>query len=205
MTKSARSGLTRFVRAVEALWSAHAQRPIVLSPREFALVSDWHQRGIPLDLIRELIAARAENPRRRTTGARSLRQIAGAVEESWSAIVDGQSAKPVLRPGHGPRRESPDDPESWQRRLAGRPGADAMSSWLRELGARALAGEAREVIAQELEDRLPEFAPAELRERAERDVDRDLAPFRERMPPARFAQTRRRAVGARLRSLTGLG
>ncbi len=205
MTEARSPGLTRYVRAVEALWSAHAQRPVVLSPREFALVSDWHQRGVPLDLIRESIAAREDHRRRKKAVARSLRQVAGSVEESWSAILDGRSAQPVQPASPAGSREIQADPESWRQRLSNCQGTDAMAGWLRGLGNRALAGEARELIAQEIEDGLPDLAPAELRERAEREVDRDLAPYRDRMPAAGFVSTRRRAIGARLRLLMGLG
>ncbi len=40
--------LTAYADAVERRLSAHRGREHVLSPRDFALVRDWHRAGIPL-------------------------------------------------------------------------------------------------------------------------------------------------------------
>ena len=49
-----------YARAVERSWSELCGRPVIFSPRDWALLDDWRQRGIPLQIVQEAIEAAAE-------------------------------------------------------------------------------------------------------------------------------------------------
>lgn len=110
MTAVARSPrrmtLGSYARAIERAWSAVRGKPSLLSPKEFALVADWHARGIPFGLVIEAIVEVSRARRGRAgRAARTLRYFAPAVEEAWSAVRQGR----VATSRHLPQ---PDPPET---------------------------------------------------------------------------------------------
>lgn len=145
----------RYARALERALAAASGRAVVLSPRDFALLTDWLARGVPLALVLEQVEHRKAKGR----DVKSLASIAGAVEQAWSAVVDG-------RMGGTPAAGTPAP-------AATRPAVDDATL-------------------------LERASPRQI-EDAERAADALLAPWRGRMTPEAYAQTRRRAILDRLR------
>ena len=91
-----------YARAVERMWSSLLERPAVLSPRDWALVRDWHVRGVPLQVIREAIDELAEACQKgRRRRPRGLAYVAAAVEEGCAAIREGRVANAREMPDSG--------------------------------------------------------------------------------------------------------
>jgi hypothetical protein len=76
----------RYARALERALAQASGRAVVMSPRDFALLSGWLARGVPLALVVEQI----EHRKAKGKDVRSLASIASAVEHQWSAVVDGR-------------------------------------------------------------------------------------------------------------------
>ena len=97
---------TRYARAIERCWSGLREAPVVLSPRDWALICDWFDRDIPLDIVRECLedaAARARSADR----PRSLSAIASCVEDGWITVRAGRISS-------APAGTSPRAPTGWQ-------------------------------------------------------------------------------------------
>ncbi len=47
MSSAREPGTAGYARAIERLWSELLERPIVLSPRDWNLIGQWYDRGIP--------------------------------------------------------------------------------------------------------------------------------------------------------------
>ena len=95
-----------YARAVEEALARARGRPVLLSPRDWARVADWCERGVPLSLLLEALEEAARRARRRGSELRGLALIAPAVEESWRAVAEGRRAPEVSR---APRQEAPPD------------------------------------------------------------------------------------------------
>ena len=100
--------VARYARAVERALARSSGRAVVMSPRDFSLLTGWLARGVPLALVLEQIELR------RSTGrdVRSLAPIAAAVERAWGAVVDGRSETtrgPEPRAPEAAVPESPDE------------------------------------------------------------------------------------------------
>lgn len=98
----------RYARALERALAEASGRAVVMSPRDFALLSGWLARGVPLALVLEQV----EHRKSKGKDVRSLASIAGAVENAWSAVVDGRvGATAVREPAPAPASpgEPPDD------------------------------------------------------------------------------------------------
>lgn len=202
MTRGPRStSLASYARAVEGLWSDCLKRPVLLSALDWNLITDWHARRVPLQVVREALEALAA--RRRATPPRGLGAIAEAVEESWAAITDGRVAA-VPEPAGAPPR-LPDPAQAWRACLAGPAADNEVGTLLRELLARHAAGASAADVDAALDTRLWDAAPEALRRNVERQVDDALAVFRGRMPAAAWQETRKRALTDRLRRHLGLG
>lgn len=92
----------RYARALERALLDASGRAVVLSPRDFALLTGWLERGVPLALILEQI----EHRKSKGKDVRSLASIAGAVEQAWSAVVDGRMGAAPATPAPS-RSEAP--------------------------------------------------------------------------------------------------
>ncbi len=187
------ASIVRYARAVERRWSDLVQRPVVLSRRDWSRISRWHSWGVPLDLIEEALRAAVRPERGREP--RGLTELAPAVEESWTVILQGRIARHPVELG-----SNPVDPRAaWSSRIREEPPDSALARTLTELLARLDRGDDPHVLEQELDRRLPEIAPAELVDRVLASLERELAEYRSRMPTERLQATRRRACEKRLR------
>lgn len=197
MSQGKRSRSAAYVRAVEKAWEDLRGRAVVLSPRDWALASDWAARGVPLACVLE--ALREAKRRRRTPT--SLTRLAPVVEEAWRVVREGRAERPLER---REPQATVDPLDPW--RAASR--AAAPGSALRDLLDRAIAlAEAGSDLADAdrfVDERLADAVPTAMADEARSEADRALAPFRARMSPDVLEATRRRSVSDRLRARIGL-
>jgi len=188
-----------YAREIERRLSRILDRPVVLSPKDWALISDWHARQIPLTLILESLRYAAEQPSRR--GApRTLSYVAPAVEEAWRVVLDGRR-----RPLEPTTRPATDDPlGAWRLRREAEIGSSSLGRLLDALLTAHDAGEPAEALDSRLDERLPTSVPEDLLRVTCDQVDAELAPFVERMDAATLDRTRRSAIVDRLRRALGL-
>lgn len=189
-----------YVRRIESFWSQLVEAPVVVSVREFALIAEWHARGIPLELILETIeeAVRRRREKKRPP-PRSLAYLRQVVEEAWSVVREGRLEPGGARVAPGAASAAHAARARWQAsRDAAATGAP-LRRLLDDLLARLAAGAAAAEIDDELDARLVEAVGVERCRPVQRVVDERLAPFRQRMSGKVFEATRRRAVVERLR------
>jgi len=184
-----------YAREIERVWSDLQGRPVVLSPKDWTLITEWHARGVPLSLIHDAVAAVRENSREPPRG---LAYLAPAVEEAFSLVLDGRRR---AAPAAAPPREPPI--ASWRR--FEREAEDSPAARLvRELLAALDAGEDPVALDGRLDRELPGVVGAAVRDEITSVVEAELAPFAERMAPAVLDETVRSAVVFRLRRRLGL-
>jgi hypothetical protein len=168
----------RYARAIEARLAERLERPLVLSPRDWSRISDWHGRGIPLALVLESIDAAFE-PKRRARRARppGLAYIAALVDESWRVVVDGRRV-PAERsaPSVG---ASPLD--AWRKRLLELPRGSALSPLLERLIRGAERGRPLAEVDAELDRELGNAIPSELALQAVRAAEIHVERLRGRL------------------------
>jgi hypothetical protein len=194
--------LARYARAIERRWGDFLGRPAVLSPSDWRRVSDWHDRGIPLQLIVECIEA-AEERRREGRGARrarSLAYLASAVEESWSVLREGRIVP--VEDGRAPTLREP--LECWRRRLEREPRGSELGQLLQRLLAELSAGAEEQQIDRQLDRALDAVVPAELRQAAEEEARSWLDAHRSRLSPDELERAVQRAARIGLRRRLGL-
>ena len=213
MTRASTS-LAAYARAVEKLWTEFMDRPVILSPRDWSVIGDWHERGVPLQVIREAIDALAQ--RRRKTPPRGLWVLSASVNESFSAIAAGHLEEPpaqevldgprvITRPTSETEPADAGGVAAWRRCLAQVAGdADPMGRLLIGLLAKHEAGVDSVQLDRALDEALADAVSPALLDEVTREVEAGLLDFRVRMPAAAFATTARRAVLDRLRSRLGL-
>jgi hypothetical protein len=179
----------RYARAIEARLAERLEQPLVLSPRDWSRISDWHERGIPLALVLESIDAAFE-PKRRTRRSRppGLAYVAALVDESWRVVVDGRRA-PAERPAPPVRAEPL---AVWRRRLRESPRGSELSRMLERLIGAVEQGTPPAEVDAELDRALGDAAPPELARAATRAAERDVARLSGRLS----AETIERARGA---------
>jgi len=202
MTAGAR-GPEVYARELERALSRVRQRPVVLSPRDWQLVLDWHARQIPLAVIQEALDEAAARARKRgSSGPRSLAYLARTVDEAWDVIrggrLDSLDGTPPVSPSMADVREA------WNHLRESSATDSPLAAWIGELLRRLDEGEAPEEVERDLEGTIVDHAPPELAERIRGEVATELAPFRGRIPPADMEATSRRAVVTRLRRFLGL-
>lgn len=202
-TGSGRISVATYARRIERAWGEALGQAVVLSPRDWSLVTEWHARGVPLPIVEEAIAAALERAARKGRAPRSgLGQLAPAVREAWDAVLDGRVAGPEPAAGDAACGVAPGD--VWRGRIAQSGTPRALARTLAELLERLAAGADPAAIDAELDRRLPASVAPELLERVERAIERDLAPHRGRIEAASLAATRERARTRRLREELGL-
>ena len=174
-------------------------RPVVLSPRDWSLVVEWHAREIPLAVTLEVLEESAARSRTRGSGSgpRSLAYIAPAVKETWELIVAGRADCVGASPRPVPTVSSVR--RAWERAQTAAGEGSALHDVLRDLLARLDRGESPVDLDHELDRSIASCRARGDVDRIEKEVDDELAPFRTRVPPERLAETRARAVAARLR------
>jgi hypothetical protein len=183
-----------YAREIERAWSRILDRPVVLSPKDWALISDWHARAIPLPLVLESMQHATERPRGRSA-PRNLGYVAPAVEEAWQVVLDGRRAStaPVPDP------PAVDPADAWRARIDAEGRSTALGRLLSELLEAYEAGATPQTIDLRLNERLETSVCDELRVATCRQIDAELLPFIERMDRATLDRTRRAAVVDRLR------
>lgn len=193
-------GLGAYARAIERALGRLRGRPVVLSPKDWELVTDWHQRGVPAGLVLEV----AEEASARTGGGgggppRTLAYLAPAVEEAFRVVADGRRRN-VIAPSGAPTAAI----EAVWRRVAEESLLPRLGGVLRDLLDRREAGESASAVDDALDLALPGLAPADLLSAVEADVERALEPYRGRLDAGAFEKSRNRAVLERLRRHLGL-
>ena len=194
-----RTGPGAYARAIEHCWSGAVGRPVVLSPREWALVSDWYERSIPLAIVEEAIQQTVvDKTRRGATTPRGLGYIAPAVEEAWSVVIDGRRVEVASSSSSA----VPGDRAAlarWRRRMAGEPAESPLRVLLHGLLEQYASGAVPEEIDRRLASELTAAVSEELLHSTRTEVERQLSGFRDRMEAGVFQATRGRAIVARLR------
>jgi len=196
MTRSRDLSAATYARTIERLWEKLADRPVVLSPRDWSRISDWHARRIPLEIVREAMEEQAGRQRRGPV-LRTLSGVERAVEEAWAVISQGRVGSPPDGPAAGADRAVPES--AWQRRLEQEEPGSRLHSLLSELLDRLARGEDRAALDEELDRALPEAAPGKLLEAIRRQIDGELEDYRSRMAPEEFSASRRHGCLERLR------
>jgi len=183
-----------YVRTIAAALERVRGRSNVLSERDWDLANRWHDRGIPVGLVLEILEERRHRP------PRSLAAVATRVEESWSAVESGQRS-----PGGATLPSTAPEPgDSWRAALTAGGLPEGIAEVVRTALAELELGEDPREVGERLDDALAQAAPPEiLREIAAR-VDGDLAPYRGRMPAAMMRSTRDKAIANALRGVFGL-
>ena len=205
MTRTrARGGARAYSLAVEKALSRVRSAPVLVSPRDWKLLADWHERGIPLGTILQALeegarpAGRMGPPR----GFPSLAYIAPAVEEAWALIRAGRPMAPAEQPGPLPMLSDALCAWNEARESAG-PGSP-LQALLTTLLTRLEEGEAPREVDRLLDAALLDTVPPGLASSAQAESDRELAPYSARMTPDALAATRQRRVQDRLRASLGL-
>jgi hypothetical protein len=184
-----------YARRIERRWSKLSERAVVLSPREWAQLLAWHERGVPLEIVMQALVDVVERAQRRGAVPR-LSRVATAVEAAWATVVDGRIARAA--------DPLPGGAAAWERCCRALAPGSALAELLDPLLARLGDGESAAVIEQALEDGLCEAAPSELVQAIEAEVERELASYRTRIAADELRATRRRALIDRLRKRLGL-
>lgn len=135
----------RYFRAVESALIELRGAPLLLSPAEWRLISEWRRRGIPLRLVLDTMTEldRRRRERGEEDPPQSLRYFARAVESAWRRARELEGpvrAGGASAPDPGPRlrelaQRLPDalpEVETWRRRIRDLSGAPAEVE--RELG-----------------------------------------------------------------------
>ena len=190
----------RYAREIESRWAALLERPVVLGERDWALICDWHARGIPLALIGEAFDQLAEKLKRRRSTPRNLTVLVPWVEDAWRTVRGGRNeSAPPTSP-----TTAPDPLDAWNRCVASLAQDDSLRAWLQGLLARLRAGEPAENCEEALREgllaRIPEGTRAEL----EDEVGNELEAFRGRMTRQTWEATRERALFSAARRRFGL-
>jgi hypothetical protein len=185
------------VRAVERALVALDNRPFVLSARDFARVSDWHARGIPLGLVREVLDDKTRRAPGGLAAGRALSKIAPAVEEAWQAVREGRLGATAV-PQADPLPPIDRALDAWRRARDAAAGTP-LGALLESLLVRHASGDRPESVDAELDLGLAAAAPPAILAQVEAETARALAPFRKRMEASVFDATRRRSIADRLR------
>lgn len=186
--------MTAYARAIERLLTERLDRAPVLSPRDWATLTEWHARGIPLELVADALDAALERRPRgkhsRSPAWHGLSRLSHAVEESWRAIVDGRSDYGPADVPDSRTRSSETTLDTWRRRAAEEPQASPLARLLRTLLREHATGTVPAALDARLDAELPQAAPAAVLRRCDAEVERRIAPFRSRMSARALDRTR---------------
>ncbi len=181
-----------YAREIEAAWTALLERPVVLGERDWALICDWHARGIPLALVRDAMQALGEKLRRRRRSPRNLGALVSMVEEAWQTVREGRLSEEGI---HAEGPAALEDPrQRWRRCAEARAVGDPLRVWIEELLERLETEGVPPACDSALAEGLLERLSAAEREALAVGVDAELAGFRDRMKPATWSATRERAL-----------
>jgi len=191
-----------YARRIERRWCELLEQPVVLSPRDWSLLNEWHERGIPLQLVVEAMQTTIERSRGRGRAPRTaLASLSQTVEGAWGAIVDGRRAGSATF-GEAPA-PPPGSADSWRRRAESE-GGSALGTLLTDLLCRLDRGAKCAALDAELDRRIVEASDPDVRCEIEREIERQLDPHRGRLSDAQIERTRSRALVDRIRGRMGL-
>jgi hypothetical protein len=217
--------LRSYVRAVETRFCRHRGTPRIVSPREFSLMLEWFERGIPVSVVVRALdeAFASAGP----DGIGSLSYLRAPVDRSFrryreARLGEAEPGGPVVAITLEEAREMLGLARDRIRRAAGQDerGADDMASVARGLERHLLrlasgpAGAPLPDLASlersllRLDGKLLKAAvrrlgPEEIA-RLREEAERELAPHRELMAPAIFSRTVERHFRRLLRRATDL-
>jgi hypothetical protein len=199
---SAAAGSARpdaYAREIEREWSRMLDRPVVLSPKDWVLISDWHARSIPLSLILESMRHTMERPGRRSP-PRNLGFVSAAVEEAWQVVLDGRRGTPI------PETPTPlvDPVDAWCNRRDAERAGSALRSLLSRLLNSLEEGQKPQTVDRSLDESLETAVSDDLLGATRSEIDAELAPFADRMDDETLDRTRRTAILDRLRRALNL-
>lgn len=180
----------QYVRRLEQALAERAEGPRVFTQKDYRLATGWHDAGIPVGLILELLSGRK-------VPAKSLAQIASRVEEAWKAVCAGRIRESAEQAGKATRE--PDRASRLRTAVDQGPGSGPLHNLLTDLLQACRSGAAAEELERILEERLPGAVPAERLQAAEEEARKSLASHGRRMPPAARSETVRKGALARLR------
>jgi hypothetical protein len=179
---------------VEKVVSRLEGRPVVLSPRDWALVSAWWRTRVPLGTVLE--ALERATRRRRSSSRSILTHAAAELEEVSRVMREGRATSLSRGEGKSPSLEGA------RRRWEAAEQRAEQDGILRETLARLLdrldLGEDPAALDIALDDVLLRLAPEELRVEVTKEMENRLGPFRGMREGALLA-TIRRAMTDRLR------
>lgn len=176
-------------------------RPVVLGERDWSLICDWQERGIPLSLIAEAIDHLQGKLARRHSKPRNLAALAPLVEESWRVVREARVAEKAEPSG----AVLQDDPvASWRRCATALPPGDPLRVRIEQLLGELEAGTVPEACDAALDAELGALLPTALQRELAATVEGNLAGFRSRMTPDTWRATRRRALVSAARRRLGL-
>lgn len=201
MSPDGQPGLGDYARAVETMWTDLLDRPVVLSRRDWDLISGWFERNIPLQLIQEALHPAEQDSgggRRTKRPPRSLSYVAPAVEEAWSVVLSGRVQPQSVDESIPGKRD--DRLAHWKNRRSREAPGSPLHTLLTEILDRLARGDTPLELDQFLEEGLVEAAPEAILVEIEQQVELELAEFRGKMPPHAMKRTRTHAIMSRLRS-----
>jgi hypothetical protein len=202
MSARDRRGAGAYARAIEGALARSRERPVILSPRDWALVSEWYAREVPLALVLELLEEEAARERRgKRRRAPGLAHLSTAVQESWDAVRGGRAdrlQRPRRLPALGSVRQA------WQRAAAEAAAGSPLERSITRLLERLDRGDPAVELDRDLDRVVLSCSPRALLTRLDPEVRAEIEPFRSRMAPERFTATRNRALAARLRQALNL-
>lgn len=182
-----------YVRALAAMLERARGRPAVLSGRDWDLANRWHERGIPLGLVEEVLRERRARP------PRSLAGIATQVEESWVTVERGRSS--TSRSGTAGPGAVPGSRKSVREAPRLPPEAEEIVGAIRHA---APDSATRLDLEVRLDEALRRGCGPEILDAITARVDADLRRYRGRMAREMLGRTRDRAVSDALRATFGL-
>jgi hypothetical protein len=178
----------RYVRQLEQALSSLTDGPRVFTQKDWGLATRWHDMGIPVGLVLELLEEAG-------FGVSGLSRIARKVEASWVAVRKG-------RRGSAPSSTATADPagreQALQQVLEDVTVPAEVHSLIQVLLEELRAGASSDKLEAIVAERLPEVVPGEILEEARLDAENSLSGQRNRMPPEMFRKTLDRGILSRL-------
>ena len=150
MTSAEETGLGEYSRAIEQMWSELLDRPVVLSRRDWDLLSSWFERCIPLQLIREALQPQGRTAKK---PPRTLSHVSMAVEDAWAVVLQGRIASHAEE--LYPSNDMATALTHWTTRLSAEVDGSPLHSLLHELLGRLASGEHQGPSAAPREHRSP--------------------------------------------------
>jgi hypothetical protein len=218
-----------YCRAIEEAFVRRRGAAMLLSPRDWSLMLEWKEAGIPLRLVLQAIDNIFDSFERRAPAGRRINSLSYCRQE----VLALNDLYRMLHASEAGRPRSEDDPGAAAGRHLGRlgrrvrmamataseAGRDRLVACLARIGAelKRLRREIKEGVAdpQRLEERLREFdedllavacetLPAAELSALRSAADLALREAGDRMSPAARERTRRTALAALVRQATGL-